>query len=102
KEISQETLEIYAPIANRLGIGSLKGELEDLAFRYLEPEGYEQLSREVEARLKNSRKLVEEIQRRLEAAIAAAGVEGQVRGRVKRLYSISSKMKRQGLEIAQL
>ncbi len=102
KEISRETLEIYAPIANRLGIGSLKGELEDLAFRYLEPEIYGQLSREVEARLKNSRKLVEEVQRRLEAALASAGIEGQVRGRVKRLYSIWSKMKRQGIEIAQL
>src|SRR5215470_8711680 len=85
-EISQETLEIYAPIANRLGIGSLKGELEDLSFRYLEPEAYEQLSREVEARLKNSRKLVEDIQHRLESALGAAGIEGQVRGRVKRLY----------------
>ena len=102
KEISRETLEIYAPIANRLGIGSLKGELEDLAFRYLEAEIYGQLSREVEARLKNSRKLVEEIQRRLEAALASAGIEGQVRGRVKRLYSIWSKMRRQGIEIAQL
>lgn len=102
REISRETLEIYAPIANRLGIGSLKGELEDLAFRYLEPEAYEQLSREVEARMKYSRKLVEEIQRRLEEALAAAGIEGQVRGRVKRLYSVWSKMKRQGIEIAQL
>jgi len=101
-EIARETLEIYAPIANRLGIGAIKGPLEDLAFRYLEPSSYDQLSREVESRLKNTRGLVEEIQRRVESALAQAGIESQVRGRVKRLYSIHAKMRRQGLEIAQL
>jgi GTP pyrophosphokinase len=101
-EVARETLEIYAPIANRLGIGAIKGQLEDLSFRYVEPEQYELLSKEVEARLKNSRGLVEEIQQRIEAALSAAKVESQVRGRVKRLYSIWSKMKRQGIEIAQL
>ncbi len=102
EEVSLETIEIYAPIANRLGIGSIKGELEDLAFRALEPAQYDQVSQAVEARLKNSRRLVEDIQRRIESALAAAGIESGVRGRVKRLYSIWSKMKRQELEIAQL
>jgi len=101
-EIARETLEIYAPIANRLGIGAIKGQLEDLAFRYLEPESYDQLSREVESRLKNTRGLVDEIQRKIETSLAAAGIESQVRGRVKRLYSIHAKLKRQELEIAQL
>ena len=101
-EVARETLEIYAPIANRLGIGAIKGQLEDLSFRYVEPEQYELLSREVEARLKNSRGIVEEIQHRIESSLSSAGVESQVRGRVKRLYSIWSKMKRQGIEIAQL
>ena len=101
-EIARETLEIYAPIANRLGIGAIKGPLEDLAFRYLEPETYAGLSADVEERLKNTRGLVEEVQRRIEAALAEAGIDGQVRGRVKRLYSIHAKLKRQGLEMAQL
>jgi guanosine-3',5'-bis(diphosphate) 3'-pyrophosphohydrolase len=102
EEISRETLEIYAPIANRLGIGAIKGELEDLSFRYLEPAEYERLSREVEERVKTSRKLVEEIQGRIESALEAAGIENQVRGRIKHLSSIALKMKRQGIEIAQL
>ena len=102
EEVSLETLEIYAPIANRLGIGSIKGELEDLSFRALEPAQYDQVSQAVEARLKNSRRLVEDIQRRIESALSAAGIESGVRGRVKRLYSIWSKMKRQELEVAQL
>lgn len=102
EEVSRETLEIYAPIANRLGIGSIKGELEDLAFHALEPGAYDQISEAVEARLKNSRRLVEDIQRRIEAALSAASIENQVRGRVKRLYSIWSKMKRQEIEVAQL
>jgi guanosine-3',5'-bis(diphosphate) 3'-pyrophosphohydrolase len=102
EEVARETLEIYAPIANRLGIGSIKGQLEDLAFRSVEPEQYEEISQAVEARLKNSRRLVEDIQRRIEAALSAAGIENQVRGRVKRLYSIWLKMKRQEIEVAQL
>jgi guanosine-3',5'-bis(diphosphate) 3'-pyrophosphohydrolase len=101
-EIARETLEIYAPIANRLGIGAIKGQLEDLSFQYLEPESCAELSAEVEARLKNTRGLVEEIQRRIESTLSQAGIENQVRGRVKRLYSIHTKLKRQGLEIAQL
>jgi guanosine-3',5'-bis(diphosphate) 3'-pyrophosphohydrolase len=102
EEISLETLEIYAPIANRLGIGAIKGELEDLAFRYLQPFEYQRLSREVEERLKNSRRHVEQIQSRVEECLTAAGIEHQVRGRVKRLYSIWAKMSRQDLEITQL
>ncbi len=102
EEVSRETLEIYAPIANRLGIGSIKGQLEDLAFHALEPAQYEQISEAVEARLKNSRRLVEDVQHRIESALSAAGIENQVRGRVKRLYSIWLKMRRQEIEIAQL
>jgi GTP diphosphokinase / guanosine-3',5'-bis(diphosphate) 3'-diphosphatase len=101
-EISRETLDIYAPIANRLGIGAIKGELEDLSFRYLEPAEYEELAREVESRLKNSRHVVEDVQKRLAATLASSGIEAQVHGRVKRLSSIRQKMKRQDIEIAQL
>src|SRR5450830_785903 len=101
-EISRETLDIYAPIANRLGIGAIKGELEDLSFRYLEPAEYEELAREVESRLKNSRRVVEDVQKRLAATLASSGIEAQVHGRVKRLSSIRQKMKRQDIEIAQL
>ncbi len=66
QEISRETMDIYAPIANRLGMGLVKGELEDLAFLYLEPQEYARIQREVEKSLKGSEKIIEQIRRELE------------------------------------
>ncbi len=101
-EISRETMDIYAPIANRLGMGLLKGELEDLAFRHLEPEEFERVARETERGLKGSEGLIEQVQDRLQSKLAEAGIPGEVTGRRKRLYSIAVKMRRRGVEIAQL
>ena len=102
REIARETMDIYAPIANRLGMGLLKGELEDLAFLYLEPEEYARVQREVERNLEGSEGMIEEIRRELSERIVEAGVEGEVTGRRKRYHSISAKMKRRGVDVAQL
>src|SRR6266511_217984 len=88
REIARETLDIYAPIANRLGMGSVKGELEDLAFLNLEPEEHARVAREVARRMKVSEGMIEEIRRRIEARLSESGVAAEVSGRMKRYYSI--------------
>ena len=102
REIARETMDIYAPIANRLGMGLLKGELEDLAFRHLEPEEYARVVREVDRGLKGSEGMIELVRARLAARLAEAGIAAEVTGRRKRLYSIWAKMRRRGVEVAQL
>ena len=102
REIARETLDIYAPIAHRLGMGSVKGELEDLAFLNLEPEEHERVAREVARRMKVSEGMISDIRRRIEARLGEAGVAAEVSGRMKRYYSIWQKMKRTGVEAAQL
>jgi GTP diphosphokinase / guanosine-3',5'-bis(diphosphate) 3'-diphosphatase len=102
REIARETLDIYAPIAHRLGMGSVKGELEDLAFLYLEPEQHEKVAREVARRLKVSEAMIGEIRKRLEVRLSEAGVTAEVSGRMKRYHSIWLKMKRTAVDVAQL
>ncbi len=101
-EIARETLDIYAPIAHRLGMGSVKGELEDLAFLYLEPEEHEKVTREVARRMKVSQAMIGGIRERLEARLGEAGVVAEVSGRMKRYYSIWLKMRRTAVDVAQL
>jgi len=101
-EIARETLDIYAPIAHRLGMGSVKGELEDLAFLYLEPEEHERVAREVARRMKVSQAMIGGIRERLEARLGEAGVTAEVSGRMKRYYSIWLKMRRTAVDVAQL
>ena len=102
REIARETLDIYAPIAHRLGMGSVKGELEDLAFLNLEPEEHERIAREVARRMKVSEGMISDIRRRIEARLGEGGVAAEVSGRMKRYYSIWLKMKRMDVEAAQL
>ncbi|HTO85943.1 MAG TPA: bifunctional (p)ppGpp synthetase/guanosine-3',5'-bis(diphosphate) 3'-pyrophosphohydrolase [Thermoanaerobaculia bacterium] len=102
REIARETMDIYAPIANRLGMGLFKGELEDLAFQHLEPEEYGRVAKEVERGLKGSEGMIEQVRARLQVRLAEAGIAGEVSGRQKRLYSIASKMRRRGVDVAQL
>ncbi|MFY9549546.1 MAG: bifunctional (p)ppGpp synthetase/guanosine-3',5'-bis(diphosphate) 3'-pyrophosphohydrolase [Thermoanaerobaculia bacterium] len=102
REVARETLDIYAPIAHRLGMGSVKGELEDLSFLYLEPEEHERVAREVARRMKVSEAMTGEIRRRIETRLSDAGVSAEVSGRMKRYFSIWLKMKRTGVEAAQL
>ncbi len=102
REIARETLEIYAPIANRLGMGLVKGELEDLAFMHLEPEEYARVALDVDRRIKGSQTTIETIRARLASKLAEAGIAGEVTGRVKRYYSIAEKMRRREVDAAEL
>jgi len=98
--IAQETLDIYAPIANRLGMAKLKNELEELAFRYLEPEAYDVLKAKVERRRKASDGVVEDLRQTIVAKLRDAQVPVvEVDGRTKRLFSIHEKLRRQKIDL---
>ncbi len=98
--IAQETLDIYAPIANRLGMAKVKNELEELAFRYLEPEAYDVLKAKVERRRKASEGVVEDLRRTIVAKLRDAQVPViEVDGRTKRLFSIHEKLRRQKIDL---
>jgi GTP pyrophosphokinase len=90
--IAKETLEIYAPIANRLGINTIKTELEDLGFRYAYPFRYRVLDKAVRRAEGNQRQFLKRIEERLDKALKEAGIEGKIVGRKKHLYSIYRKM----------
>ena len=99
-KIAQETLDIYAPIANRLGMSKIKNELEELAFKYLEPKAYDGLRSKVDAKRKHSDIVIEELTRTLRAKLREAQVPIiQLDGRIKRLYSIHQKLKRQKIDL---
>ncbi len=91
-----ETLEIYAPLAHRLGMGRVKEELEDLGFRYSYPEAWKGLSEKLGMRKNEAGKLIDEIEGSLRALIEKSGVKCEVSGRVKRLYSIYRKQTQRG------
>jgi len=100
---AQETLDIYAPIANRLGMSRVKNELEDLAFQYLEPEAYAALRARVERRRKPAEGLIEELGKALDATLREAQIPVvEIRGRTKRLYSIHLKLRRQKIDLEQV
>ncbi len=100
--IARETREIYAPLANRLGIGRFKAELDDLAFRYLETEAHDSLERALESRRKVSDDFIEEISERLSTALEEAGIQCTITGRVKSYSSIYQKMKAQKIGVDQV
>ena len=100
--VAKETMEIYAPIANRLGMGSVKQELEDLSFRFLHAREYEDLHKAVDAKMAVSGDVVERIKRTLDAKLKENEIEGDVYGRVKSMYSIWLKLRRQDIDIGQL
>jgi len=102
RRISRETLAIYAPIAHRLGMARVKGDLEDLAFYYLYPESYSELHSKIAEKLKVGREATDKIRTRLAQALEEAGVEAELSFRVKRYYSIYQKLQRQGIDISQL
>src|SRR5215813_4258657 len=96
KRIAQETLEVYAPIAHRLGMSKIRSELEDLSFQYLEPEEYKRLKEEVESRRASTEAFLEEVKDRIAQRLTEEGVDFvRIEGRIKRLYSIYLKLKRQ-------
>jgi GTP diphosphokinase / guanosine-3',5'-bis(diphosphate) 3'-diphosphatase len=102
-KIAQETRDIYAPIANRLGMSKIKNELEELAFKYLESKAYETLRARVEARRRVTEGMIEELKTTITAKLAEAQVPiMQIDGRIKRLFSIHQKLKRQKIDLDQV
>ena len=100
--IAQETLDIYSPIASRLGISMIKVELDDLSLKYLKPDVYYDLVEKVAQRKSEREKYVREIARDVAQNIAEAGIEGKVTGRVKHFFSIYKKMVNQGKSLDQI
>jgi GTP pyrophosphokinase len=91
-EVAQESLDIFAPIANRLGIGQLKWELEDLSFRYLEPSTYKRIAKYLEETRDSREQFIHDVVDALKGMLQQAGIKAQVYGRPKHIYSIWKKM----------
>ena len=100
--ISQETAEIYAPIAHRLGMGKVRGELEDLSFRYLEPEAWAELMREIESQRVQNEEYLTKMRHDVEVNLRRENIPARVEARIKRPYSVFQKMKRQKIALDQV
>ncbi len=99
RELAAESLQVFAPLANRLGIWQIKWELEDLSFRFLEPEHYHQLARGLHEKRVEREQSVEAVRASLERVLREQGIDAQVQGRPKHLYSIWKKMRGKGLTL---
>ncbi len=95
QRIARETLDIYAPVANRLGMGLIRGELEDLAFRYIEPESFLELQKKIASKQKVFDKFLQDVQEQIRAKMVESGIPAEVQARVKRLYSLHLKIQKQ-------
>ncbi|HVQ31828.1 MAG TPA: bifunctional (p)ppGpp synthetase/guanosine-3',5'-bis(diphosphate) 3'-pyrophosphohydrolase [Vicinamibacteria bacterium] len=100
--IATETLDIYAPLAGRLGMSKIKNELEDLAFQYLEPATYQELVARVEAKRRAATEFIEKMKSTVTEKLKAAGIDATLEGRIKRLYSIHQKLRRQSIDLDQV
>jgi GTP diphosphokinase / guanosine-3',5'-bis(diphosphate) 3'-diphosphatase len=101
--VAQETRDIYAPIANRLGMSKVKNELEELSFRYLEPHPYETLRGRVDARRRATEGLIEQLRNTIATKLSDASVSFiEIDGRIKRLWSIHQKLKKQRIDLDQV
>jgi guanosine-3',5'-bis(diphosphate) 3'-pyrophosphohydrolase len=100
--IARETLDIYAPLAHRLGMGKVRGELEDLAFRYVDPIAYEQVRAAVEARREAGEHFLRGIEATLHEKLTEHSIQGRVEWRIKRLYSIYQKLQDQRITVDQV
>jgi len=101
-EIAQETLDIYAPLAHRLGIDWIKSELEDLAFKYLHSDIYKDIQRKIAKKEKESARYIDEVKRTLMKKLYENHIEGEVTGRIKQIYSIYLKMKDHNIDFGQV
>jgi len=100
--IAQETVDIYAPIAHRLGMGKIRAELEDLAFQYLEPEAAEELNKELEGNRASNEAFLNEVKHIIEVKLAREGIRAHLETRVKRPYSVFLKLRRQKIVLDQV
>src|SRR5437588_9781157 len=101
QKIARETLDIYGPIAHRLGMGKIRGELEDLGFKYLDPIGYQQVHDAVEARRKKGEAFLSRVEGVVRDKLKEAGITAKVESRIKRLYSVHKKLQRQRITVEQ-
>src|SRR5215469_6667229 len=102
EKIAHETMEIYAPIAHRLGMGKLRGELEDLAFRYMDPHAYKEVKDAVEARTRAGESFLQHVLKIIREKVKENSIDAKVESRVKRLYSIQQKLLRQRIAVDQV
>jgi (p)ppGpp synthetase, RelA/SpoT family len=102
RRIATETLEIYAPLAHRLGMWSIKWEMEDLAFRTLYPDEYAELVRQIAKRREQREKEIQSVIEQLQARLKEVGIQATLQGRPKHLYSIWQKLKRQGTDLSKI
>ncbi len=102
KRIAEETLEIFAPLASRLGIWQVKWELEDLSFRYVHPEDYKQLADLVDSRRADRERNMQGITKEVQTLLDQTGIKAEVQGRPKHLYSIYAKMKRKSVQFEEV
>src|SRR5258705_10501524 len=102
EQIARETLEIYAPIAHRLGMGKVRGELEDLAFRFVDSIGYKKVHDAVEARRKSGEQFLQQVEAVIREKLKENGGEAKVEHRIKRLYSVHQKLLRQHITVDQV
>ena len=100
--VARETLQVFAPLANRLGIWQVKWEMEDLAFRFLEPETYKRVARWLDEKRVEREQYVEQLRSELETELKAQGIHAQVHGRPKHIYSIVKKMRGKSLDFGQV
>ncbi|WP_068828633.1 GTP diphosphokinase [Pseudomonas sp. BMS12] len=100
--VAREVFDIYAPLAHRLGIGHIKWELEDLSFRYLEPEQYKQIAKLLHERRLDREQYIAEVMNQLRNELTATGIKADISGRAKHIYSIWRKMQRKGLQFSQI
>jgi GTP pyrophosphokinase len=100
--VAREALQVFAPLANRLGIWQVKWEMEDLAFRFLEPETYKQVARWLDEKRVEREQYVDQLRRELEVDLRAQGIHAQVHGRPKHIYSIVKKMRGKSLDFGQV
>ncbi len=102
QRVAREVMTIYAPLAHRLGIAQLKWELEDLSFRYLAPERYKEIAKLLNEKRSERESYIERVAGQLRQALAEHGIQGEISGRVKHIYSIYRKMKLKSLSFDQL
>lgn len=100
--VAREALQVFAPLANRLGIWQVKWEMEDLAFRFLEPETYKQVARWLDEKRVEREQYVDQMRRELEADLEGQGIRAEVHGRPKHIYSIVKKMRGKSLDFEQV
>jgi GTP diphosphokinase / guanosine-3',5'-bis(diphosphate) 3'-diphosphatase len=102
ERVARETIEIYAPIAHRLGMGKVRGELEDLAFQHLEPDSYQEILNAIESRRHSNEEFLNAIRQTVDSELRQEGIPARIEARVKRPFSVFQKLRRQKITVDQV